>query len=220
MENREPILEDSDYLIESRPSNGDVIDPKEIYSLVKSSGQTPTIIGGHAFNVLARTKRSTQDVDLLTSNPEKAAKAILKSKPEWHLDDRSHKYQQRILNNQEEEVVDILSYDAIKAWSEAKKGSTLRSGYRIPNLETFIGMKWASYSNPERSYEGKIRDESDMKTLLWQNMEMWAPASHATKNARQKLFNAIDKASGVGVDVMDFDSMFRSIEKDYLKKRT
>lgn len=218
MESNEPIFEDEQYLIETQTQNGDVIDPKEIHNVIKKTGETPTIIGGHAFNVLAKTKRSTQDVDLLTDNPEKAAQAVLASYPEWHLDDRSHKYQQRILNGQGEEVVDILAYSALPAWSMAKTGSSLRGGYRIPNLETFIAMKWASFSNPDRSYEGQTRDESDMKTLLWQNMSQWDPASHATKNARKKLFDAVDKASGVGVDIMDFDKMFRQVEKRYLEK--
>lgn len=218
MESKDPIFEDAAYLIETQTASGEIVDPKEIHDTIKKAGDTPTIIGGHAFNVLAHTKRATQDVDLLALSPKKAAKAILKSHPEWHLDDRSHDYQQRILNKNEEEVVDILAYKATPVWSEVKKGSSLRGGYRIPNLENYIAMKWASFTHPERSFDGKARDEADMKTLLWQNMGKWAPATRANKSEKQKLMNAVQKASETADDLLDFEELFRKVEKDFLKK--
>lgn len=76
IESREPVLEDADYLIETTTASGDVVNPKSIHDIIKKSGQKPTIIGGHAFNVLAKTKRHTQDVDLLTNSPVEAAQKV------------------------------------------------------------------------------------------------------------------------------------------------
>lgn len=217
MEDKKPILEDSDYLIEIATPSGDIVNPKNIHDIIKATGQKPTIIGGHAFNVLARTKRSTQDVDLLTNDPQEAAHVVLAANPQWHLDDRSNPYQQRILNDKDEEVVDIIAYNAKPVWNDVQKGSSLKGGYRIPNLENFIAMKWASMTNPMRSKEGKIRDESDIKTLLWQNMANWAPATRANTKERKKIFDEVTKASQTADDMLNFEELFKQLETEFLK---
>lgn len=195
----DPILEGHHYLIESVTHSGETVDPKEIFNLLKKGKHNPTIIGGHAFNVLARTKRSTVDVDILVDNPEKAAVDVLKAHPEWKLYDGSHAHQQRIVNDQGEEVVDLLAYDGSRSWGAVKTARQSIGGYSVPKATQFIVNKFLSSVSSTRDARGRIRDRSDYETLLVDMAEL--PQAQRIQ-ARKTMMRAIQDSAPDG----DYDS--------------
>lgn len=143
------------------------LSPADVARVLDRARVTYVLVGAHAINVYTGRPRATQDVDLLTSAPAKARRALEQAFP--HLAVEDHAVVIRFLENGEEVL------DVIKAGSRRVFRRILRLATRvriddarvsIPTLEAALASKFCSMISPTCTSDDRMQDAVDFSRAV------------------------------------------------------
>lgn len=163
---RESVLE-----TEGIPSPADVIE------IIARSGMNYSVIGAHGIYKHTKKLRATVDVDIVVSDPQKAATLIINRWPHLEMVNFEVKI---TFKHGGHDVIDL-----IKPGQAVFDLALQNSIEGIPSLEMALVLKFASMISHNRKPEDKMQDAADFGTMVLKN-----------KNSIsiQKISNLINKA--------------------------
>ncbi len=152
------------------------VTPREVARILGEAGLSYVLVGGHVVGSYSGKPRATLDVDVIASDPKAAAQAIQKAYPGLQQDEKPVRIR---LHFKGQEAVDIIRPRSEKIFQEAL-ASRVEVDLRgqkayIPDLETMMGLKFASMASPYRSRADRYLDASDFIRIY----KAHAEADHA-----------------------------------------
>lgn len=138
------------------------VTPREVARILGEAGIAYVLVGGHVVGSYSGKPRATLDVDVVASDPRGAADALQADYPGLEREENPARIR---LHFQGREAVDVIRPESGKIFQEALDSRVeieLRGQKAcIPDLETMMGLKFASLASPNRFREDRHQDAAD-----------------------------------------------------------
>lgn len=138
------------------------INPADVARVLRNAKVRYVLVGAHAINLYTGRPRATQDVDILTSAPLKARRAVEKAYPALLAE--NHPVVIRFTLDGAE-VLDLIKSTSVGLFRQVLRHVTTVSldgeGVVVPAAEAAIALKFYSMVSPTRSADDRMQDAVD-----------------------------------------------------------